>query len=94
MKAQFRLGAKDEILICCNLDHRQVEVEVRDHGGGFDPKAIKAVPDIESPQRLHYESGLGIALMRRLADEVVIETTPEGTAVRLIMELDNFETEL
>ena len=49
------------------------------------PQPPGSLPDAESPERLEFESGLGLALMRRLADETTIETSVDGTAVRLII---------
>jgi anti-sigma regulatory factor (Ser/Thr protein kinase) len=40
---------------------------------------------VETPERLDYESGLGVSLMRRLADEAVVESGPDGTVVRLTL---------
>ena len=46
---------------------------------------FRSLPDAESPKRLEHESGLGISLMRRLADETTIETSVDGTVVRLVV---------
>ena len=83
--AQAAAGVDDRIVVRCNLAAEQIEIEVNDRGAGFDPDEVRSLPDAESPKRLEYESGLGISLMRRLADETTIETSVDGTAVRLII---------
>ena len=60
-------------------------VEVADHGPGFDAGSVPDLPPVETPERLDHESGLGVALMRRLADEAVVESGPNGTVVRLTL---------
>ena len=58
-------------------------IEVTDEGAGFDPTASKGPPEDLS------EGGLGIAIIRAIADEVEIGTQPGGRGSRL-----RFEKEL
>src|SRR5213592_3098884 len=58
-------------------------IEVTDEGGGFDPADAKGPPEELS------EGGLGIAIIRAIADEVEIGTRPGGKGSRL-----RFEKEL
>ena len=83
IEAQGAVGATDRILIRCRVDDEQVLVEVVDHGPGFDPDAVPDLPDVETPERLRHESGLGVALMPRLADGAEVDSGPDGTTVRL-----------
>lgn len=78
-------GDSDRIVIRCNLDDDRIEVEVLDRGLGFDPGGVAAPPDAAHPERLGHERGLGIPLMRVLADEAEIESNEDGTAVRLVV---------
>jgi serine/threonine-protein kinase RsbW len=55
-------------------------IEVTDEGEGFDPGAPN-----ESADELS-EGGLGIAIIRAIADEVEIGTQPDGTGSRLRFE--------
>ena len=55
-------------------------IEVTDEGEGFDPGA-----PTESADELS-EGGLGIAIIRAIADEVEIGTQPDGTGSRLRFE--------
>jgi serine/threonine-protein kinase RsbW len=58
-------------------------IEVTDDGEGFDPVSSRGEPDGLS------EGGLGIAIIRAIADEVEIGTRPDGKGSRL-----RFEKEL
>lgn len=58
-------------------------IEVTDEGEGFDPAAARGRPEELS------EGGLGIAIIRAIADEVEIGTQPGGRGSRL-----RFEKEL
>jgi serine/threonine-protein kinase RsbW len=58
-------------------------IEVTDEGEGFDPDEAEGAPEELS------EGGLGIAIIRAIADEVEIGTQPGGKGSRL-----RFEKEL
>jgi anti-sigma regulatory factor (Ser/Thr protein kinase) len=62
-----------------------IEVEIRDEAGGFDPDQLVPHPPVEAPERLHHERGLGVPLMRTLADEVEFRSEGGGTTVRLVL---------
>ena len=79
-------GTDSHVEVRCVTQGHQVEVTVRDRGPGFDPDDIPVVPDAESADRLLFEHGLGIPLMRRLVDKTDIETGDKGTLVRLIID--------
>lgn len=79
-------GTDSHVEVRCVTQGNQVEVTVRDRGPGFDPDNIPVVPDAESADRLLFEHGLGIPLMRRLVDKTDIETGDKGTLVRLIID--------
>lgn len=85
IEAQVRSGMDERIRVRCDLADDQIEVEVTDRGSGFDPDEVAELPAVESPERLEHESGLGLSLMRRLADETSVQTSPDGTAVRLVV---------
>jgi serine/threonine-protein kinase RsbW len=55
-------------------------IEVTDEGGGFDPAAAASEADDLS------EGGLGIAIIRAIADEVEIGARANGTGSRLRFE--------
>ena len=58
-------------------------VTVTDHAGGFVPDEVDPLPSVEDPGRLRHEHGLGLPLMRSLAESVTFAPTADGTAVRL-----------
>lgn len=77
-------SASDEpITIYCGLGADHVQVQVRDRGHGFDPDELVPHPPVTDPERLEFERGLGLPLMRSLTDEHEISPTPNGTTVRL-----------
>jgi serine/threonine-protein kinase RsbW len=78
-------GGRISIRCGLDVDGDCITVEVRDQAGGFDPEAVPVVPDPQHPERLEFEHGLGIPLMRELADETEIHPTGSGTAVRLVV---------
>ena len=85
IKAQASVGVVDPILVRCEPSGDRIVVEVADHGPGFDAGSVPDLPPVETPERLDHESGLGVSLMRRLADEAVVESGPNGTVVRLTL---------
>jgi anti-sigma regulatory factor (Ser/Thr protein kinase) len=78
-------GADERISIRCNLDDEQIEVAVFDSAGGFDPDVVEGPPEPTATDRLDWERGLGLPLMRELADETEIESDSAGTTVRLVV---------
>lgn len=84
---QAQLRTTDEaarnapIRMRCRTTGTRIEVTVEDHGGGFDPDALVEHPAVTDPERLEYERGLGIPLIRMLADDVRISPVPGGTSV-------------
>ncbi len=83
--AHVSTGRDKRIRVECNLAEDQVAVVVHDEGLGFDPDALPELPLPESPERLLHESGLGIPLMKILADESEIRSGADGTDVRLVV---------
>ena len=59
-----------------------IEVFVEDHGPGFDPTEI-AAPALEKKLRAPRKRGWGLELMRRLMDEVEVQSRPGLTRVRM-----------
>ena len=82
-------SATDErVLVSCWADHERLEVCIEDRGSGFDVSNLPEHPPLTDPERLKFERGLGIPLIRALVDEVEFTSTREGTAVRMIMRHD------
>jgi len=85
IEAQAASGSTSRIGVRCSVSDDKVVVRIHDEGGGFDPNNLKELPDPGSPERLEYESGLGVYLMRALTDETEITSSPSGTDVRLVV---------
>jgi len=79
------LDGEERIVIRCDLDDERIEVWIVDQGAGFDPDAVEEMPDITDPARLEHEGGFGLPLMRVLTDEAEIRSSPDGTAVKLVV---------
>jgi anti-sigma regulatory factor (Ser/Thr protein kinase) len=81
--AQRAAGSPDAVEVAIDLASERVVVTVRDHAGGFAPEDLDPLPAAEDPGRLRHERGLGLPLMRSLAESVSFTPTENGTAVRL-----------
>lgn len=87
VEAHAGANSGGRISIRCHLDvdGDSIRVEVHDEAGGFDPDAIASIPSPDDPTRLTYEHGLGIPIMKELADEAEIRPTEGGTMVELVL---------
>ena len=81
--AQRAVDAAAPVGIRIELDHDVVAVTVTDHAGGFSPDEVDPLPSVEDPGRLRHEHGLGLPLIRSLAESVTFRPTDDGTAVRM-----------
>jgi serine/threonine-protein kinase RsbW len=85
IEAHDAAGTSERVLLRCWADEQSLEVRIEDRGHGFDPAQLPDHPPVTDPDRLKFERGLGIPLIRALVDEVEFSPTGEGTAVRLVM---------
>ncbi len=85
--AQRSGGATASVLVTVELDATFVAVTITDHAGGFSPDEVDPLPAIEDPGRLRHERGLGLPLIRSLADAVTFTATADGTQVRITVEV-------
>lgn len=81
--AQRSAGASEAVSVVLELDPASVVVTVTDHAGGFSLDDVDPLPDAGDPGRLRHERGLGLPLMRSLAESVRFTPTGDGTAVQL-----------
>jgi serine/threonine-protein kinase RsbW len=63
------------------LDAQELNIAIRDEGGGFDPDAVA---DPLQPENLLKDRGRGIFIVRTLMDEVNFRPANPGTEVVLI----------
>lgn len=76
----------ERVTILVEEDLESLFVTVADRGAGFDPSALPVHPPVTDPDRLNFERGLGIPLIRTLVDDVVFESgigNGKGTRVRM-----------
>ena len=83
IQAHIRAGCTRPVKVFCRCSNSSVEVTIRDEGPGFAVDALPEMPPPESEARLGRESGMGISIMRALADDSSIDSSSEGTEVRL-----------
>jgi anti-sigma regulatory factor (Ser/Thr protein kinase) len=85
IESQQRLDRAEPLTIRCALADDRVTIEIEDHGGGFDPDGLSPMPAATDPGRLERERGLGIPLVRALADDVEFLVKDDGTMVRFVL---------
>jgi len=88
IEAHHSVPVDEHVLVRCSEAEDRLEVSIHDRGTGFDPEALPEHPPVTDPERLNFERGLGIPLIRTLVDEVAFESSSEGTAVRMVMYCD------
>ncbi|HEX4979769.1 MAG TPA: ATP-binding protein [Acidimicrobiales bacterium] len=85
IEAHRSTGAGDNVSIACIEYDDRLVVRVTDQGEGFDPSLLPDHPPVTDPERLNFERGLGIPLIRTLVDDLQIDSGPQGTDIRMIM---------
>jgi serine/threonine-protein kinase RsbW len=92
IEAHGAIDVDERVTVRCEESDDRLDVLVEDRGAGFDPSTLPEHPPVTDPERLNFERGLGIPLIRSLVDEVAFETSGEGTAVRLTIYCGPSET--
>lgn len=85
IEAHRKSGTELPVTIACEEYDDRIVVAVIDHGDGFDPATLPQHPPVTDPERLNFERGLGIPLIRTLVDEVEIESSDKGTRIALVI---------
>ncbi len=85
IEAHADLSVEERVLVRWSEGDDRLEVQVEDRGPGFDPGSLPEHPPVTDPERLNFERGLGIPLIRSLVDEVAFAPAERGMSVRLIM---------
>src|SRR5437016_959108 len=88
IEAHDALETDERVLVECWADGERLEVRIKDRGTGFDVSNLPEHPPVTDPERLKFERGLGIPLIRALVDEVEFSSSGAGTAVRMVMHHD------
>lgn len=85
IEAHHDSDSADKIRITVAVRDDKVVVTIVDKGRGFDPDGLTPHPPVTDPERLEYERGLGVSLMKRLTDQCDIASGSAGTTVTLTM---------
>jgi len=85
IEAHAEVKADERVVVRWRETDDRFEVSVEDRGPGFDPDTLPTHPPVTDPERLNFERGLGIPLIRTLVDEVAFDPSDKGTAVRMVM---------
>jgi serine/threonine-protein kinase RsbW len=85
IEAQRRVDDSEPVVIRVLEAPERLEIQVVDHGGGFDVDDIPSHPPVTDPERLNFERGLGIPLIRTLVDYLQFDSNGDGTTVRMII---------
>ena len=88
IEAHDAAATTDHVRIRVYEGAERFEVCVEDRGPGFDPEALPAHPPVTDPERLNFERGLGIPLIRTLVDDAEFWSSDQGTSVHLILHGD------
>lgn len=75
----------ERVMVRWHEEGDRLSVEIEDQGRGFDPARLAVHPPVTDPERLNFERGLGIPLIRSLVDEAQFAPSSSGTCVRLVM---------
>lgn len=85
IEAHADANSSESVKVRVSVDDDAVRVIIVDKGTGFDPAKLKPHPPVTDPERLEFERGLGVTLMKRLTDECIIDSGKLGTTVTLVM---------
>lgn len=83
MEAHESSGSTTSVVVRIEETADAVSVSITDHGGGFDLDALPSHPPVTDPERLNFERGLGIPLIKSLVDDVEFIRNEHGTNVNM-----------
>jgi serine/threonine-protein kinase RsbW len=85
IEAHAAAGVNEPVTVRVLEGNERIEILIVDHGRGFDPERLLRHPAPTDPDRLNFERGLGIPLIRTLVDTVEFISSPAGTTVRMVI---------
>jgi len=75
--------SESDVEVLVTAMHSSLVLEVRDQGPGFNPDQVP-VPDFELMTEIGVKNGgFGIHMIKSLVDKVEIESSTEGTTIRM-----------
>ena len=75
-------GQDNNVYIRFILKEEALIIEIKDKGKGFDSEKIE-LPDIDKKLHSKRKRGWGLQLMRELMDDVVIDSSSDGTTITM-----------
>ena len=85
IEAHGAIEVDERVRVRCLEGEDRFEVSIDDRGEGFDPSDLPEHPPVTDPERLNFERGLGIPLIRTLVDEVAFNSNDGGTSVTMTL---------
>jgi serine/threonine-protein kinase RsbW len=85
IEAHGAVDVDERVRVRCQDGDDRFEVSIDDRGEGFDPASLPEHPPVTDPERLNFERGLGIPLIRTLVDEVRFDSGDGGTSVTMTL---------
>jgi len=85
IEAHGAVDVDERVRVRCQDGDDRFEVSIDDRGEGFDPASLPEHPPVTDPERLNFERGLGIPLIRTLVDEVRFDSGDDGTSVTMTL---------
>ena len=85
IEAHGAVDVDERVRVRCHEADDRFQVSIDDRGEGFDPTALPEHPPVTDPERLNFERGLGIPLIRTLVDEVAFDSGDDGTSVTMTL---------
>ena len=85
IEAHGALEVDERVRVRCQDSDDRFQVSIDDRGEGFDPTSLPEHPPVTDPERLNFERGLGIPLIRTLVDEVAFDSGDDGTSVTMTL---------
>jgi serine/threonine-protein kinase RsbW len=73
-----------KVTIHFQVKNREMTVEVKDEGKGFNPDKLS---DPLKPENIMKESGRGIFILKSLMDRVSFRFSPSGTTIRMTLKI-------